>query len=330
MDSSHPRATGEAGNYRRLLNDEVTTLGDRTVSERREAEVFAKSPATTSWTISSSKETRTVCGFRPRDQCSDAEFIRLRVPRHLRDSAEAGRSGARSSPTRPEEAREAHRQTAGPPRVRRLLVAQVVGPLLVSSRKLPQPAMWAFYRKLRQSVADNQPWDQFARDILLPRAAVSLSNGGGNYFVLHKRRERAGGGDAGHVPRHVDRLREVPQPSAGSGPRTNTGRSRTCSPAVGLKNGDRTGEVLVQSSRGRRASPAQRRARAAQRHSTGKAMPRRLARRPPRASSPTGSPRANNPYFAKAAVNRIWRNLHGPRAGRGRRRPARNEPGEQS
>ena len=38
--------------------------------------------------------------------------------------------------------------------------------LLVSSRKLPQPAVWAFYRKLRQSVADNQPWDKFARDVL--------------------------------------------------------------------------------------------------------------------------------------------------------------------
>ena len=26
--------------------------------------------------------------------------------------------------------------------------------------------MWAFYRSVRQSVADNKPWDRFARDIL--------------------------------------------------------------------------------------------------------------------------------------------------------------------
>ena len=30
--------------------------------------------------------------------------------------------------------------------------------LLISSRKLPQPAMWAFYQHVRQSVADNKPW----------------------------------------------------------------------------------------------------------------------------------------------------------------------------
>ncbi len=57
--------------------------------------------------------------------------------------------------------------------------------LLVSSRKLPQPAMWAFYRKVRQSVADNKPWDRFARDILTASGST-LTNGGGNYFVLHK------------------------------------------------------------------------------------------------------------------------------------------------
>src|SRR4029453_4119868 len=39
--------------------------------------------------------------------------------------------------------------------------------------------------KLRQSVADNQPWDRFARDVLTASGS-SLTNGGGNYFVLHK------------------------------------------------------------------------------------------------------------------------------------------------
>jgi hypothetical protein len=57
--------------------------------------------------------------------------------------------------------------------------------LLVSSRKLPQPAVWALYRKLRQSVADNQPWDRFARDIVTASGST-LTNGAGNYFVLHK------------------------------------------------------------------------------------------------------------------------------------------------
>ena len=57
--------------------------------------------------------------------------------------------------------------------------------LLVSSRKLPRPAMWAFYRSVRRGVADNQPWDRFAREVLTSSGGT-LANGGGNYFVLHK------------------------------------------------------------------------------------------------------------------------------------------------
>src|SRR5207249_3379382 len=51
--------------------------------------------------------------------------------------------------------------------------------------KLPQPAMRAFYHFVRQSVADDKPWDKFARDILTVRGN-SLQNGQANYFMLHK------------------------------------------------------------------------------------------------------------------------------------------------
>src|SRR5262249_47955360 len=57
--------------------------------------------------------------------------------------------------------------------------------LLVSSRRLPQPAMWAFYRFVRAGVAENRPWDRFARD-LLTASGSTLQNGAANYFVLHK------------------------------------------------------------------------------------------------------------------------------------------------
>src|SRR5262249_38041785 len=56
---------------------------------------------------------------------------------------------------------------------------------LVSTRKLPQQAVWAFHQYLRQSVADNKPWDRFARDILTATGS-NLQNGAANYFVLHK------------------------------------------------------------------------------------------------------------------------------------------------
>jgi hypothetical protein len=56
---------------------------------------------------------------------------------------------------------------------------------LVSTRKLASPAMWAFYRFVREQVAQNVPWDDLSRRILLARGS-SLTEGGTNYFVLHK------------------------------------------------------------------------------------------------------------------------------------------------
>ncbi len=57
--------------------------------------------------------------------------------------------------------------------------------LLVSSRELPAPAMWSFYRFVRESVADNLPWDEFARRIITARGST-LTEGATNYFVLHR------------------------------------------------------------------------------------------------------------------------------------------------
>ena len=57
--------------------------------------------------------------------------------------------------------------------------------LLVSSRKLRSPAMWAFYKWIRQSVQDDKPWDQFAREIFTTSGS-NREHGQLNYFVLHK------------------------------------------------------------------------------------------------------------------------------------------------
>jgi hypothetical protein len=56
---------------------------------------------------------------------------------------------------------------------------------LVSSKKLPAPAMWAFYGAIRRSVAEDVPWDRFARAIVTAKGD-SQSNGLANYFVLHR------------------------------------------------------------------------------------------------------------------------------------------------
>jgi hypothetical protein len=181
--------------------------------------------------------------------------------------------------------------------------------LLISTRRLPQSAVWAFYQFVRQSVADNKPWDRFAREIVTA-SGNSLQNGAVNYFVLHK---------------DVSDLTEATSV-------TFLGMSITCCRChnhplekwtqdqywsmanlfsrVAFKNGDRSGDVSVQ------AQP-----------SGDVPHPRRGVAMPPAPldakalalDNPTDRRRyfadwltaPENPYFAKAVVNRVWRNFLG-------------------
>jgi hypothetical protein len=181
--------------------------------------------------------------------------------------------------------------------------------LLVSTRKLPQPAMWAFYQFIRQSVADNKAWDRFARDILTAKGST-LRNGAANYFVLHK---------------DVSDLTE-------STSVTFLGMSITCCRChnhplekwtqdqywamanlfarVALKNGDRGGEVVVQELPSGDVPHPRR----------GVAMPPAPLDAKPLSLESTAERRKyfadwltarDNPYFARALVNRVWRNFLG-------------------
>ncbi|MCI0460047.1 MAG: DUF1553 domain-containing protein [Gemmataceae bacterium] len=181
--------------------------------------------------------------------------------------------------------------------------------LLISSRKLPQPAMWAFYQFVRQSVADNKPWDRFARELLTARGS-NLQNGAANYFVLHK---------------DVTDLTETTAV-------TFLGMSITCCRChnhplekwtqdqywgmanlfsrVGIKNGDRPGEVAVQSLPSGDVLHLRR----------GIAMPPTPLDAKPLPLDSAADRRQyfvdwltakDNPYFARALVNRVWRNFLG-------------------
>jgi len=181
--------------------------------------------------------------------------------------------------------------------------------LLVSSRKLPSGAMWSFYQTVRRSVADNQPWDRFARDILTASGS-NLSQGGGNYFVLHKD------------------VMELSESTAV----TFLGMSINCARChnhplekwtqdqywamanlfsrVGLKNGSRAGEILVQSlpqgdalhlRTGLPVPPAPLDGFPLQ---SGSGVDRRVY-------FADWLTKPENPFFAKAIVNRVWRALMG-------------------
>jgi hypothetical protein len=181
--------------------------------------------------------------------------------------------------------------------------------LLVSTRKLSQQAVWAFHQYLRQSVADNKPWDRMAREIITASGS-NLDNGAANYFVVHK---------------DISDLTEATS-------LTFLGMSITCCRChnhplekwtqdqywslanlfsrVALKNGDRGGEVVVQSEplgdvphlrMGAPMPPAPLDARPLPLDSTADR----------RAYFADWLTAPDNPYFAKALVNRVWRNFLG-------------------
>jgi hypothetical protein len=181
--------------------------------------------------------------------------------------------------------------------------------LLISTRRLPQPATWAFYQFVRQSVADNKPWDRFARDVLTA-SGNSLQNGAVNYFVLHK---------------DISDLTEATS-------LTFMGMSITCCRChnhplekwtqdqywsmanlfsrVAFKNADRGGEVSVQAQPSGDIPHLRR----------GIAMPPTPLDYKPMPLDSSADRRKyfadwltapDNAYFAKALVNRVWRNFLG-------------------
>ena len=57
--------------------------------------------------------------------------------------------------------------------------------LLVNGKKLPAKALWSYYSWIRNNVAADTPWDEFARQIVTARGST-LENGAANFYVLHR------------------------------------------------------------------------------------------------------------------------------------------------
>jgi hypothetical protein len=57
--------------------------------------------------------------------------------------------------------------------------------LLLSGEKLRPQALKTFYAFIRQNVADNTPWDEFVRQIVLSRGST-FDNGAANFYSLHQ------------------------------------------------------------------------------------------------------------------------------------------------
>lgn len=181
--------------------------------------------------------------------------------------------------------------------------------LLVTSRKLNGTALTSFYNWIRKSVEENKPWDRFAREILTAQGS-NLDNGATNFWLLHKE--------------PIDQSETTTQAFLGMSiqcahchnhplekwTQNDYYQMANLFSRVRLKNGDRPGEVLALVSTDgninhpRLGKPLPPKPLDGQELSLDDTRDRRVA-----LADWLTAP--SNPYFAKALVNRVWRNFMG-------------------
>ena len=181
--------------------------------------------------------------------------------------------------------------------------------LLVSSKNLAGPTMWSYYQWIRNHVALNTPWDRLARELITARGSTA-ENGGAAFYALH----------------------DDPTEMSETVTLTFMGTSINCAKChnhpmekwtndqyyamanlfsrVRSKNGSAAGEVVVfPAADGELAQPL-----------TGKPQPPGPLEGSPLPADFTGDRREHladwlcspqNPYFARAVVNRVWANFMG-------------------
>lgn len=180
---------------------------------------------------------------------------------------------------------------------------------LVSSRKLSGRAMTAFYQWLRQSVAENKPWNQLARDMITATGS-NLDNPAANYYVIHKEATdltetttQAFLGMSLMCARcHNHPLEKWTQ--------HDYYQMANLFARIRLKRGDRDGEVLVLASDTGEVNHPRLGIPLPPRPLDGQEIPLEDTRdRRQFLADWLTSP--ENPYFAKAIINRVWRNFMG-------------------
>jgi len=180
--------------------------------------------------------------------------------------------------------------------------------LLVSSRKLKPQQMWAYYNWVRDNVAANTPWDQFARQLVTAKGST-LENGAANFYLLH----------------------EDPTEMAETMSQAMLGMSVQCAHChnhplekwtnnqyfglanlfarVRVKNGPGESQIVFAATEGNLIQPL-----------TGKPQPpRALDAQPIDIDSPADRREhfadwlvaKENPYFSRAITNRVWANFLG-------------------
>jgi hypothetical protein len=181
--------------------------------------------------------------------------------------------------------------------------------LLVSSKRLPAPLMWAYHAWIRNQVAANTPWDRFVRQIVTARGGT-LENGAGGFFVLQD--------DPTEMAETVSQAflgMSIQCAKCHNHPMEKWTNDQYYAFAnlfarVRAKSGGRAGNTIIfTATEGELIQPLTNRPRAPQ-PLDGTAIPFEDSRdrREPLADWLT-SP--ENPYFSRAIVNRVWANFLG-------------------
>lgn len=181
--------------------------------------------------------------------------------------------------------------------------------LLVSSKKLSGGALTSFSGWIRKSVQENKSWDRFVREILTAQGST-LENGAANFFVLHKEPiELTETTTQAFMGMSLTCARCHNHPLEKWTQRDYYQMANLLS-RVRLKNGEREGEILVLATTDGEINHPRLGIPLPPRPLEGKeiALTQEQDRREALVSWLTSG---ENPYFAKALVNRVWRNFMG-------------------
>jgi len=179
--------------------------------------------------------------------------------------------------------------------------------LLVSSKKLPAPTMWAYHAWIRNQVAANTPWDRFARQVVTARGGT-IENGAGSFFVLQD--------DPSEMAQTVSQAflgMSIQCARCHNHPMEKWTNDQYYAFAnlfarVRTKNGGRAGDTIIfTAADGELIQPLTNRPRAPQPlDGTAISFDDPRDRREALADWLTGP---ENPYFSRSIVNRVWANF---------------------
>ncbi|MGI6456438.1 MAG: DUF1549 and DUF1553 domain-containing protein [bacterium] len=180
--------------------------------------------------------------------------------------------------------------------------------LLVNSRNLRNEALWAYYRFIRERVEENQGWDRFVKEILTAKGST-LENGAGNFFLLHKETtdltettSQAFLGMSIMCARCHNHPMEKWTQDDYYGMANLFGR-------VKIKDGDQGGEALVLASQSGEVLHPLRNMPMQPKPLDGEPLPYNGVERREHLANWLTAP--DNPYFARAIINRVWKNFMG-------------------